>query len=202
MIATRRPLWFGHGNEERLFYPFGTKRGGYRVSGPKITALDRWTQARAHLPLTLFTLFFLPVVALWAPTWSGAGLLTAQTLALALAVLIVLVLACGWLIDRAVFAALLRGCPTLNRAPTRSEQQASSGRVGQSFANRNAAPLPVRWACLAVGLVTILFGLHGGDILLVLSGVLLGALFALDTVRDSCARIHHWLLFDAAHFES
>ncbi|MCW2283590.1 hypothetical protein M2323_001362 [Rhodoblastus acidophilus] len=172
------------------------------MSGRRIESLDRWTRWRAQLPLTLFTVYFLPVVALWGPAWSGSGRLTAQTLALALVLLILLVLASGWLIDRLALAVLLRGCATLDRAPTRSEQQASSGRVGQSFANRNAAPLVVRWACLVVGVVALMVGLHGDDMLLILSGALLGALFALGAVRDSCARIHLWLLFDAVHFEA
>jgi hypothetical protein len=201
MTAAQGPLWFGHGEQELLFYPFGIKRKGYRVSGRRMAGLDRWTQWRAQLPLTLLALYFLPVVALWSPTWSVSGRLTGTTLALALAVLIVLALASARLMDRAIYAVLLRGCSTLDRLPTRSEQKMSSGRVGQSFANRNAAPLPVRLACLAIGFVTIMLGLHGADIWLILSGVLLAACFALDAVKDSCERIHRWLLFDAVTFE-
>jgi hypothetical protein len=52
-----------------------------------------------------------------------------------------------------------------------------------------------------VGFVAVLYGLHGGDVWLSLSGLLLGACFALDAIRDSCHRIHLWLLSDTARFD-
>lgn len=201
MFAASRPLWFGHGEQESLFYPFGIRREGYLIPARRVGALERWTELHPHLPLTLATLGFPPVIALWNPTWSASGQLTAQNLALALALLVALALAGGWIVNRAALSPLLRGCATPDRRPTRAEQHMSSGRVSQSFANRNAAPLALRWSCLAIGFGVMLLGLHADDVWLTLAGMLPLACFALDAVRDSCRRIHLWLLFDAAAFE-
>jgi hypothetical protein len=116
-----------------------------------------------------------------------------------MAALVLADLAIAWLVDRAAFAWLLRGCATLDRFPTRSERKASSGQVTQSFANRNFAPLRVRLLCLAVGFSTIVLGLVRGDRWLMFSGLLLAAVFALNVLKDCCSRVHDWLLIDIAH---
>ncbi|WP_294533987.1 hypothetical protein [uncultured Rhodoblastus sp.] len=201
MIADRGSLWFGHGKEEQLFYPFGIKGKGYSVPVDQHRRIVVWTQWRAHLPLVLITIFFLPAIGFWGPTLSASGRLEAGTLALSTVVVLVAALASAWFVDRAAYAWLLRGCSALDRMPTRAERKASSGQVTQSFANRNFAPLPIRLLCLTVGLATIILGLANGDLWMMLSGLLLAALFALDVLKDSCNRVHVWLLNDFANMK-
>jgi hypothetical protein len=142
-VGERGSLWFGQG-DERLFYPFGTEGKGYIVPMRQRRKILRWTQWRVQMPLILLAIYFLPLTGFWGPSLSASGRLQAGTLALSLLALAMAALASVWLLDRTAFACLLRGCPTLDRAPTRSEQQASAGQVTQSFANRNFAPLPIR----------------------------------------------------------
>lgn len=201
MFEDRGSIWFGRGDEERLFYPFGIKSKGYSVAREQRRNISRWTQWRTQLPLVLAALYFLPLVGFFGPALSASGRLEAGTLAFSLIALVVATVASVWLVDRAAYAWLLRSCSTLDRFPTRSERQASSGQVTQSFANRNLAPLQVRLMCLAVGFATIVLGLVRGDGWLMLSGLPLAAVFAGSVLKDCCGQIHLWLLFDIAHIE-
>jgi hypothetical protein len=202
MIADRGSLWFGHGEEDILFYPFGIKSKGYSLPREQRRKILRWTQWRAQLPLLFATIYFFPVIGLWGPSWSASGRLEAGTWALAVIALFLAALASAALVNRLAYAWLLRGCAALDRFPTRSEQRASSGHVAPSFANRHFAPLPVRLLCLAVGFATVVLGLVRGDYWLMLSGLLLAAVFALNVLKDCCSRLHFWLLAEAAQIKS
>ena len=202
IFADRRALWFGQTDDTRLFYPFGIKGKGYVVPHEQQRKLLRWTQWRVQLPLIFATIYFFPLMGVWGPSLSASGRLDAGTWALAVLALFLAALASSALADRAAFAWLLGGCAALDRFPTRSEQRASSGHVAQSFANRHYAPLPVRLLCLAVGFATVVLGLVHGDYWLMLSGLLLAAVFALNVLKDCCSRLHFWLLAEATQIKS
>jgi hypothetical protein len=154
------------------------------------------------MPIIFGTIYFLPLIGFWGPSLSPSGRLEAGTLALAVLALFLAALASAALADRAACAWLLRKCAALDRIPTRSERRASSGHVAQSFANRHFAPLPVRLLCLAVGCVTVVLGLVRGDYWLMLSGLLLAAVFALNVLKEGCSRIHFWLLSESVQIKS
>jgi hypothetical protein len=198
IFEDRRALWFGQSDDTRLFYPFGIKGKGYIVPHEQQRKLLRWTQWRVQLPLIFAAFYFFPLIGLWGPSLSASGRLEAGIWALAVVALLLAALASAALADRAAHAWLLRGCAALDRFPTRSEQRASSGHVAQSFANRHFAPLPVRLLCLAVGFATVVLGLVRGDYWLMLSGLLLAAVFALNVLKECCSRLHFWLLAEAA----
>ena len=62
-INDRAAVWIGDGAKELIFYPFGIEKPGYRVPGDREDALARWTFWRAQLPVILWFLGFVPVVA-------------------------------------------------------------------------------------------------------------------------------------------
>lgn len=200
-LDERRAIWFGRANDERLFYPFGIKSQGYIVPEAQRRKILRWTRWRVHTPLIFAAIYFLPLIGFWGPSLSASGRLDAGTLALSFLALLMAALASAVLLDRAAYAWLLRGCAALDRLPTRSERGSSSGQVTQTFANRHFAPLPVRVLCLGVGLANTILGWIHGDPWLMLSGLLVAAIFAVNVLKDCGGRVHFWLLWDAAHTE-
>jgi energy-coupling factor transporter transmembrane protein EcfT len=141
-----------------------------------------------------WTLFFVPLIAFWAPTLSASHRLQPTTLVLALICVTAATFSISWLGDRVIYAFLLRDCPPVDRAPSRLERHASSGQFGLTRANLRAAAFPTSPLCLAAGLTTILIGFTHGDPLMMISGAILSAIFAWPVALDFKDRIQNRLL--------
>jgi hypothetical protein len=185
-------LWFREADGAYLFYPFGAESAGYRVAQWQRGRLLSWAFWRIQLHIMTWTLFFVALIAFWAPTLSASRKLEPWTLAVAVVSVTAATFVISYLGDRVIYACLLLGCPRFDRAPSRSERRASSGQFGLTRNNLRFAAFPTSPLCLAAGLVTALIGLIDRDTLMIASGGALSAVFVWPVVLDCKERVQNW----------
>jgi hypothetical protein len=170
-------VWFRSEEKTAIFYPFGVRGTGYLVSEDRSERISYWTYWRAQLPLIVWTLGFVPLVDLWAPSLAASKRLEAPYCALALALLTVIALVGSGIGNRAVYTGLLRGCPIMDRVPSRAEKKSASWQFGASRRNFIYLPLPVAFLGLATCSTTMCIGAVREDIPMWALGALVSPLF-------------------------
>ena len=177
MENDRAAVWIGHGAKEVIFYPFGIGNRGYRVPGDREDTLARWTFWRAQLPVILWFLGFVPIVAFWAPSLSKSGRLQAAPAILALALLTAASWALARIFNHGLYYLLLREYPVLDRSPTRIEKQASVKQHGVSYKNIAFSCFPVATMGIFACALTMLLGAIREDLSLWTLGALVSGVF-------------------------
>jgi hypothetical protein len=186
MLAGARTaaVWFSRDDKTKIFYPFGASRPGYLVPNERSDEIKHWTYWRAQLPLILWTLGFVPLICLWAPSLSSSHRLEPRYFVLALALLTGIAVVGGWLGNRAAYARLLKDCPRFDRAPSRAEQRNSTMQFGATSRNFIYLPLPLAFLGLVVCAATMFLGAVREDIPLWLLGAVVSPLFWYAFVKE------------------
>lgn len=187
--ARNAAVWFSRDDKTKIFYPFGASRSGYLVPAERSNEIKRWTYWRAQLPLILWTLGFVPLICLWAPSLSSSHRLEAVYFLLALAILTVFAVVGAWLANRAVYARLLKDCQPVNRAPSRLEQRSSTMQFGANSRNFIYLPLPLAFLGLLVCAITMFLGAVREDIPMWLLGAVVSPLFWYAFVEEGVDRV-------------
>lgn len=173
----RAAVWIGHGAKELIFYPFGIENSGYRVPGDREERLARWTFWRAQLPVILWFMGFVPVVAFWAPSLSKSGRLQPLSAVLALALLATASWALARIFNQGLYYWLLKDYPILDRSPTRIEKQASAKQYGASFKNVAFSCFPIATLGISACALVMLRGAIREDLLMWTLGALVSGVF-------------------------
>jgi hypothetical protein len=173
----RAAVWIGHGAQELIFYPFGIENPGYRVPGEREDTLARWTFWRAQMPVILWFLGFVPVVAIWAPHLSKSGRLQPLSAVVALTLLTAVSWALARILNQGLYYWLLRDYPVLDRSPTRIEKQASVKQHGVSYKNIAFSCFPVATLGISACAVTMLLGAIREDLTMWTLGALVSGIF-------------------------
>jgi hypothetical protein len=187
LLSGRPSLWFGDGAKDYLFYPFGANSAGYFVARQRRRRIVRWVCWRGRLLSILWILSIVPVVDFWAPSFSVSRKLGLEILFVAIALLTAATWAVAWIADRAVFACLLSGCPTVDRSPTRMEREKCFAQVGISPRNLHLAFFSVWPLCLAAAALTIAIGLDKSDRVMAASGAVLFGISAQSVTKRSAS---------------
>ncbi len=177
MTNHRDAVWIGRGAKELIFYPFGIENRGYRVPGDREDALVRWTFWRAQLPVILWFAGFVPVVALWAPSFSMSGRLQPLPAILALVLLTAASWALARILNQGLYYLLLKDYPVLDRSPTRMEKQASVKQHGVSYKNIAFLCFPVATFGIFACALTMLLGAIHEDLMMWTLGALVSGVF-------------------------
>jgi hypothetical protein len=191
--TAKAAVWFRIDETTTIFYPFGVSGAGYLVSEDRSERISRWTYWRAQLPLILWTLGFVPLVDLWAPSLVASKRLEAPYCALALALLTVIALAGACIGNRAVYTGLLRGYPVMDRVPSRAEKNCASRQFGASRRNFIYLPLPVAFLGLAMCSATMSIGAVREDIQMWALGALVSPLFWYAFVKEGVDQALRWI---------
>jgi hypothetical protein len=186
-------VWFWSTETTAFFYPFGVSGAGYLVAQDRANRVSRWTYWRSQLPLILWTLGFVPLVVFWAPSLAESQKLEAPNCAIALALLTVIAATGGWMGNRAVYAGLLRGCPVMNRVPSRAERKSATRQFGASRRNFIYLPLPVAFLGLATCATTMFVGAVREDIPMWAIGALVSPLFWYAFIKEGVDQALLWI---------
>jgi hypothetical protein len=176
--------WFSSDEKTSIFYPFGVRSAGYLVPEPRVGRIYRWTYWRVQLPLILFSLGFIPLVDLWAPSLAASRRLEAPYFALALGLLTAVASAGAYTVNRAAYGFLLKGCPVMDRSPSRAEQHTGTKQFGVSRRNIIFLPLPVAFLGVVVCATTLFIGAVREDILMWALGAVISPLFWYAFIKD------------------
>lgn len=189
----RAAVWFCRDEKTAFYYPFGVGGAGYVVSEERHRRISHWTYWRTQLPLILWTLGFIPLVDLWAPSLADSKRLEATYCALALAVLTVVAVTGSYIGNRAVNARLLKYCPVMNRIPSRAEKKSAVRQFGASRRNFIYLPLPVAFLGLAACSATMFLGAVREDIPMWALGALVSPLFWYAFVKEGVDQALRWI---------
>jgi hypothetical protein len=189
----KAPVWFRSDEKTAIFYPFGVSGAGYLVSEDRSERISHWTYWRAQLPLILWTLGFVPLIDLWAPTLATSKRLEAPYCALALALLTFIAMAGAGIGNRAVYTGLLRGYPVMDRVPSRAEKKSATRQFGASHRNFIFLPLPVAFLGLAMCSTTMVIGEVREDIPMWALGALVSPLFWYAFVKEGVDQALRWI---------
>jgi hypothetical protein len=186
-------VWFSSDEKTSIFYPFGVRSGGYLVPEKLAGRISRWTYWRAQLPLILLTLGFVPLVDFWAPSLASSKRLEAPFCALALGLLTVMASAGAYAGNWAAYALLLKGCPPMDRCPSRAERKTCTKQFGSSRRNIIFLPLAVAFLGLAVCSTTMFFGAVREDIPMWALGAVISPLFWYAFVKEGVDQAIRWI---------
>lgn len=191
--SDKAAVWFGGDEKTSIFYPFGVRSAGYLVPETNARRISRWTYWRAQLRLIILTLGFVPLVDLWAPTLAASGRLEAPYFAIAFALLTVLAAVGACAGNRLAYGRLLKGCPVMDRFPSRAEQQNSTKQFGASRSNLIFLPLPVAFLGFVVCSTTMFIGAVREDIPMWALGALISPLYWYAFVKQAIDRAIRWI---------
>lgn len=185
--------WFRRDEKTSIFYPFGVGGTGYLVPTTRAGRISQWTYWRAQLQLILLTVGFVPLVDFWAPSLAASKKLEAPYFALAVGILTAAAAAGAYFGNRAIYALLLKGCPVMDRFPSRAEQKNCTKQFGASRRNFIFLPLPVAFLGLAACSTTMFFGAVREDIPMWALGALISPLFWYAFVKDGVDQAVRWI---------
>lgn len=191
--SDKAAVWFSTGKKASIFYPFGVHGAAYLVPETLAGRVSRWTYWRAQLPLIIFTLGFVPLVDLWAPSLAASRRLEAPYFALAFGLLTAIAAAGAWLGNRATYALLLKGCSVMDRCPSRAERKTCTKQFGSSRRNIIFLPLPVAFLGVAMCATTMFIGAVREDIPMWALGALISPLFWYAFVKDGVDQALRWI---------
>jgi len=129
------------------------------------------------LPVILWFLGFVPVVALWAPSLSKSGRLQPLSAVVALTLLTAVSWALARILNQGLYYWLLRDYPVLDRSPTRIEKQASVKQHGVSHKNIVFSCFPVATLGISACALTMLLGAIREDMSMWTLGALVSGVF-------------------------
>ncbi len=191
--SDKTAAWFGRDENTSIFYPFGVQSTGYLVHEKLAGRISQWTYWRAQLPLILLTLGFVPLVDLWAPALAASRRLEASYFALALIILTVMALAGAWVVNRVAYARLLKGCPIMDRSPSRGERKNNTKQFGPSHRNIIFLPLPVAFLGVVVCSTTMFIGAVREDIPMWALGAVISPLYWYAFVKEGIDQALRWI---------
>ncbi|MDR3424298.1 MAG: hypothetical protein P4M13_04365 [Alphaproteobacteria bacterium] len=191
--SDKAAVWFSTDEKASIFYPFGVNGAAYLVPEKLAGRISRWTYWRAQLPLIIFTLGFVPLVDLWAPSLAASRRLEAPYFALALGLLAAIASAGACLGNRATYALLLKDCSVMHRSPSRAERKTCAKQFGSSRRNIIFLPLPVAFLGVAMCATTMFIGAVREDIPMWALGALISPLFWYAFVKDGVDQAIRWI---------
>ncbi len=186
-------VWFRQDEKTSIFYPFGVRGAGYLVPEKFAGRISRWSYWRAQLTLVLLTIGFVPLVDFWAPSLAASRRLEAPYLVLTLGILTAVASAAACVGNRAAYAFLLKGCPDMDRFPSRAEQKTCTKQFGASRRNIIFLPLPVAFLGVAVCATTMFIGAVREDIPMWALGALISPLFWYAFIKDGVDHAIRWI---------